>query len=122
MKKLFLLLFTVSLFISCSDDSTSVESESSRLVADFSFDYDTVSENDQITIVNDSEGAVSYKWDVGNGVTFTGEAPEFKFQSHGIYNITLTVENELGETHSITKAINVLCVFGGGVGAEEHTW
>jgi len=121
MKKYLLLLLTISFFISCSkDDDTSSELENSvqeeniPLVADFKFQSETISENDDLNIENLSKGAVTYQWDFGDNQIFTSEVPDFKYFAHGIYYVTLTVTNEKGEEDSVTKTIDVLCLFGGG--------
>lgn len=119
MKKLAFLLLTSVLFINCSDDNDVASDQKTPLVADFSFEFEIIDENSFMGIENKSEGATSYTWDFGNGNVFTDETPDFRYITHGIYDVSLTVKNDLGETQSITKSINVLCVFGGGVGIEH---
>ena len=118
MKKFGFLLLTCMLFISCSENNDEPGEQITPLVADFSFEFETIDENSFMGIENKSEGATLYTWDFGNGNVYTDEIPDFRFLTHGIYDVSLTVENDLGETQSITKSINVLCVFGGGI---EHS-
>lgn len=77
-----------------------------------------VDENMFLELTNLSQNASSWHWDFGNGQTSTERNPKFSYPIHGIYPITLTVKDKWGNSHSTTKEILVLCVFGGG-GHEE---
>lgn len=137
MKKILFLAFSALLFIACSKDQEIVEQDGTLLednidvqddtdtdiplVADFTFGSDVVNESDDLGITNLSTGATSYTWDFGHGNVFQDEVPDFKFLSHGIYEVTLMVRNEAGEMASVTKSIDVLCVFGGGTYGVEHS-
>jgi PKD repeat protein len=121
MKKIMYLFLSCVLFISCSDNNEETSGQNESLVADFSFDYETINESGYLGIENNSEGATTYTWDFGNGNVFTDEVPDFRYITHGIYDVTLTVGNDLGDTHSIVKTVNVLCVFGGGSTGVEHS-
>ena len=51
---------------------------------------------DQIKCYNQSEGAVSFLWDFGDGTTSTLENPVHEYTEAGTYTISLTVWNEYG--------------------------
>ena len=121
MKKIIYVFLSCMLFISCSDDDTITNMQNETLVADFSFEYETINESAYLGIENYSEGATTFSWDFGNGNVLTDEVPNFRFLSHGIYDVKLTVGNDLGETDSIVKTVNVLCLFGGGSIGVEHS-
>lgn len=69
----------------------------------------SVLEGKLLQLVNQSENAVSYKWDFGNGTTSDKPTPEFYFPMHGEYDITLTVTGKKGKTSSFTYHVTVLC-------------
>lgn len=135
MKKILLLTAVSFMLFACSKEEQSVDATNLSqetpglsddvtvvpLVANFDFVSDTVSESDDLGIVNLSTGATSYEWDFGLDNQFTDEVPDFRFLSHGIYDVKLTVWNNQGESHTTFKTINVLCVFGGGTGGTEHS-
>ena len=50
----------------------------------------------QLTLTNETEGAVSYAWDFGDGGTSTAATPTHTFTNDGIYNVTLTATNASG--------------------------
>lgn len=50
----------------------------------------------QLTLTNETEDAVSYAWDFGDGGTSTAAAPAHTFTNDGIYNVTLTATNASG--------------------------
>ena len=117
---MYLFLFGV-LFVSCSDDYEEISEQNESLVANFTFESETINESGSLGIENNSEGATTYTWDFGDGNVITNEVPDFRFITHGIYDVTLTVGNDLGETDSTVKTINVLCLFGGGSTGVEHS-
>ncbi|SHN15349.1 Por secretion system C-terminal sorting domain-containing protein, partial [Cyclobacterium lianum] len=57
---------------------------------------------------SDAEGAVSYEWDFGTGITSTDANPSYTFSASGSYEVTLTVTDELGETN--TASINITVI------------
>jgi len=62
-----------------------------------------------INLNNNSEGAVSYIWDFGNGVVSQAEAPQYTYTQSGIYDITLIAENEfLCRDTFVLSGINAL--------------
>ncbi|WP_375238637.1 PKD domain-containing protein [Aurantibacter sp.] len=117
MKKILLLSFITIAFVSCSKDNE-IEAEPSaaqeELIADFRFESTVVNEDSDLNITNLSKGVTTYVWDFGNDNVFTEETPDYKYLSHGFYNVTLTVKNDINQEASITKEIEVLCNFGGG--------
>jgi len=56
---------------------------------------------------DNSENAVSFNWDFGDGATSTEKDPIHTYSTAGIYTVNLTVSNENG-TDSKTAKINVL--------------
>ena len=140
MKKLiiFPLILSLAILSSCSkqaiddgprtDDpvsesmSTSYEADSQdydqgkKGVAAFTIDNEKqkVDENEYLLVSNNSENAVSYLWDFGNGKTSTKENPSYAYKMHGNYIISLTVTDKFGNTDIHSKELIVLCVFGGG--------
>jgi len=63
---------------------------------------------DSSTTAFQSDPLVSWNWDFGNGITSTDKNPQpVKYESSGIYNISLTVEDTDGCTNTITQRLKV---------------
>lgn len=62
-----------------------------------------------ITIANQSQGAVSYQWDLGNSITSTAISPQYSYNAAGTYDITLRAKDQYGCEISLTKN-NVITV------------
>ncbi|MBL7832483.1 MAG: PKD domain-containing protein [Cyclobacteriaceae bacterium] len=58
--------------------------------------FSGVMAGNQLTLTNDTEGAVSYAWDFGDGGTSTAAAPTHTYTNDGMYNVTLTATNASG--------------------------
>ncbi|AEH60076.1 S-layer-related duplication domain protein [Methanosalsum zhilinae DSM 4017] len=58
-----------------------------------------------VTFTDQSENAVAYEWDFGDGTTSTDATPTHTYEEAGEYTVTLTVENELGETDTAQTTI-----------------
>ncbi len=57
---------------------------------------------------SDVEGEViSYTWDFGDGATATGETVTHSYDEPGVYEVTLTVEDDHGQTGTDTVTINI---------------
>ena len=67
----------------------------------------TVVAADTVRFSNQSEKAVSYRWDFGNGQESTEAEPEVRYFSSGAYAVVLTATNEKGKEKTITQTINV---------------
>lgn len=99
------------------------------LVADFSannpkstppfkaLDADVIAPNennvgDSINFIDASSGssALTYQWDFqGDGVIdSTIQNPQHSYVNSGTYNVSLTISDSLGSTHSVTKAITII--------------
>ena len=139
MKKILLLftIFSLAFFSSCikdvddtfipnPDDNDGLELEAetlhhgkiptSELLADFILETTNGTTDEKVTLdlTNTSKGAVSYEWDFGNGDTSTDETPEYHYDIHGNYTITLKVAGANGEISERSQEIVVLCIYGGG--------
>ena len=80
------------------------------LLPGFSFD-DIICVGDCITFTDTSQGdPISHAWDFGGGgepAASTDQNPTICFNTAGIFDIQLTVTNELGESASTTNSITV---------------
>jgi PKD repeat protein len=57
---------------------------------------------------NHPEGVIeSYEWDLGNGETATGQTVQTSYSQSDLYEITLTVTDQQGNTSSITRSVTV---------------
>jgi PKD repeat protein len=122
MKNVFFLFAFIALVSSCQKktvdevyfDETPLPAPSG-LVADFVINHQngSVNEKDPVLLTNQSQNAVSYEWNLGNGVISTEATPSFDYQMHGIYTITLKVKDIKGNIKQTSKNITVLCIFGG---------
>ncbi len=62
-------------------------------------------EDEGITITNQSFGATTYNWNMGDGTTATGATPAKVYATPNTYNIKLVVSNAAGCKDSITKQV-----------------
>jgi len=59
------------------------------------------------TTASSGAGALSYRWDFGNGDTSTAKDPTYVFPGYGSYTVTLKVTGAGGCTKTITKIIDI---------------
>ena len=106
--------FTVTLTVtngnSCYEIKDTVMVINQKPVADFT--ADTVCQGSATTFnssstVPNATSIVSYSWDFGDGGTSSAQNPLHTYSTFGWYNVTLTVVNSNGCTHSVTKFIAV---------------
>jgi PKD repeat protein len=74
------------------------------------FSYNIINNGDYpvyVDFTNESSGAVSYRWDFGNGDTSTLQNPRDSFFTPGRFNVKLHVTNSKG-TDSIIQTINIV--------------
>ncbi len=125
MKPFFLLvaLITINLFTSCNTDEVDTfhslqyqEEVKNPGVVNFTIHNDdyTLYEKEDLLITNNSVNAVSYHWDFGNGDTSSEAHPNFEYDIHGYYTVSLTITDIQGKSYEASQEILVLCVFGGG--------
>ena len=58
---------------------------------------------------SDSDGAIaSYAWDFGDSGSGDGQAPSHAYAVAGTYSVTLTVSDNEGATHSVSRELVVL--------------
>ena len=60
-----------------------------------------------LTFDNESQKAVRYEWDFGDGHTDTTSTPTHLYRSSGPYTVSLTAINEKGKTKTMEKSIEV---------------
>jgi PKD repeat protein len=116
MKKLFpfVLLATIT-FSGCSKNDAVTDNAATTtapLAPGFSIDnQNTAKEGAAIQFRNTSAGAVSYKWDFGNGHTSKDQEPVYKYPVCGIYQIKLSAFDAAGNEKVTTKELIVDCIF-----------
>jgi PKD repeat protein len=105
MKKIRILTLIVSFFlIACKKEDVTLGSPD-RPIADMLIETDTATH--QITFVNKSKNAISYKWYFGDGDSSELVNPTHQFFLKRTYNITLVAEDQSKKRHAITKALTV---------------
>lgn len=67
----------------------------------------TVMVTDTVRFDNQSEKAVGYSWDFGNGQTSNEAEPTVRYYQSGDYTVTLTATGEKGKSRTTTQTINV---------------
>jgi len=56
----------------------------------------------------DSDGTVTaWSWNFGDGTTSTVRNPSRTYAANGVYSVSLTVTDNAGATHKVTKSVNV---------------
>ena len=104
---------TTTYEVSVSDEcqTFTVEGTTQVLVVKPTADFTTTSTtffNDlPITFLNQSQGAVTYDWDFGDGNSDTFTHPSNTYDEPGLYYITLVAIDEKGCTDTIVKPINI---------------
>lgn len=92
---------TINKTVTVIDDQT--------LVADFSFSCPKPFAYVALTTFNNlSKNATHYKWSFGDFSSDTITSPSYTFVRAGVYDISLTAYNLLGDSQTITKQITVL--------------
>lgn len=92
----------------CADTASVVITVLPRPTADFTLDQNAACDSLTVTIINSSISAVSHLWDFGDGTTSSEvDPPPHHYSAPGSYEISLTVTNALGCTHTFTRTVNV---------------
>ena len=108
--------FQVRLYAStpsgCTDSSDAMVFVYPTPSSDFDFQFGiqkVYAEIGEVNLLNTSEGAMSYLWNLGNGnVSQLFEPPVFTYDAPGTYDITLSVVNAWGCTDQIVKRVEVI--------------
>ncbi len=76
---------------------------------DIDFDYTVVCEGlpTQFGNTSASQNLETIHWDFGDGYFNTSENPEHLFETHGAYEVTMSVVDEEGCTNDIQKTVSV---------------
>jgi len=61
----------------------------------------------EVTFTNSSTNATSYAWDFGDGNTSTEASPVYTFASSDTYSVTLVATDDMSETSSVSKDVEV---------------
>ena len=88
-ENLIIILAGIFLFSACSNND---DTDTNAPIAKFSVVADKLT----VKLVNESENADSYYWDMGNGVITGSTSPQYTFLKSGAYQITLTAANKNG--------------------------
>jgi gliding motility-associated-like protein len=91
--------YTVKLTISDENECTDsvIKEDYIQLIeiaAEFEIESDTICPNQNIPIINNSEGVSSYIWNFGDGTILLDENPEYFYTDSGSYIISLAVYSE----------------------------
>lgn len=106
--------FTVTLTVTngngCYEIKDTLLNVNQRPVANFTADSacqgSPTTFNSGTTIPN-AGSIVSYSWDFGDGGVSAGQNPQHIYATYGYFNVTLTVVNSNGCSHSVTRQIVV---------------
>lgn len=74
-------------------------------VVTFVVDFDITVDDYTVTFENKSVDAVSYSWDFGDGETSTEENPVHTYAGEGVYEVTLTGTDAVGDEKVATQTI-----------------
>jgi PKD repeat protein len=108
-KKPLIFLAIVSIFFSCTKDSTPPAPPAppppAAPVANFTYTGAGVAPS-TVTFTNTSTNATSYLWDFGNNATSVEASPTYKYTAGGVYTVKLTATGA-GGSNSTTKTVNI---------------
>lgn len=82
-----------------------------RPVADFSHEPEGGTIHDTVTFFDESrdeDGSIlAWEWDFGDGETSSRKDPTHRFQDKGTHRVTLTVEDDDGNTDTVTQSVAI---------------
>jgi len=89
--------------------SVKIPLQISNVAANFELPSDTINlaYDEAVSVTADSSSAISWKWDLGNGVEKTGRTITLDYQEAGIYYLVLSVEDSLKCVESMERRIVV---------------
>ena len=90
-----------------SDTTVTVTIISPAPVAAFTVQNDNCTATCEITFTNQSQNALSYQWDFGDGGTATEAAPRHKYTKGGTFTVKLTATGDQGKTATTTKTVTI---------------
>ena len=90
-----------------SDTTVTVTIISAAPVAAFTVQNDNCTATCEITFTNQSQNALSYQWDFGDGGTSTEAAPKHKYTKAGSFTVKLTATGDQGKTAAVTKTVTI---------------
>ena len=101
--------------LNCGDKSSSLSGEgvlNKKPTASFSYSPENSSVNQTITFnassSYDSDGFIAkYEWYFGDGINGAGKIVTHSYSSTGSYEVTLTVEDDKGDTDSCTQVLEI---------------
>lgn len=115
MKKMLFAAVIGLMVCSCNADDElvqdSAQTEPSAAVAGFKLTNPDamIKEGTYVNLVNTSQNAKSYIWDLGDGTTSTEPSPHHLYPKCGTYKVTLTVTDQNGNQTSAEESVDVFC-------------
>lgn len=109
MKNIITFSLLIFVFLSCEQDK-----ELEFIQAKLDFVYEGTDENQElidikelVSFENKSENCTNFKWFFGDGDSSVAFSPSHFYKNSGVYNVSLTAQNEKGELIEITKKVLV---------------
>lgn len=101
-------ILTVTTTNNCVAKDTIIIKAGTKPVAAFTATPTTACVKQDITFTNTTTGALTYLWSFGDGGSSTAHSPVYKYNSSGLFNVTLIAENNgCGDTMTRMSYITI---------------
>jgi PKD repeat protein len=95
--------------LTATDTATVVVTDRDTLIANANGPYNGIA-GEMVRLTGTASGGLApytYTWDLGDGTTVTSQNPTYIYETEGIYTVTLTVTDSLGNIDEATSTVEI---------------